>query len=79
MSWSVITKGTAEEVVKHLEDQSNMLDGQSKEEFDAALPHLIALVKENTPGTVNLAAFGHGVKDGEGKYYDKSCTVNITR
>jgi len=79
MSWSIITSGTPEEVVSKLEEQSNTLDGQSKEEFDFALPHMIAIVKENIGGTVNLNAYGHGGKDAEGKYYDKSCTVNISR
>ena len=79
MSWSITTSGTPEEVVSKLEEQSNTLDGQSKEEFDFALPHLIAIVKENVGGIVNFTAYGHGVKDAEGKYYDKSCSVNITR
>jgi hypothetical protein len=79
MSWSVTTKGTSEEVVKHLEGQSEILDGQSKEEFDSALPHIIALVKENVPGIVNLTAYGHGVKDSSGNYVERNCSVNITR
>jgi hypothetical protein len=79
MSWSITTSGTPEEVVLKLEEQSNTLGGQSKEEFDYALPHMIALVRENFNGTINLNAYGHGVKDTEGKYYDKSCTVNISR
>jgi hypothetical protein len=79
MSWSVTTSGTAEEVVKYLEDQSQILTDQNKEEFDAALPHIVALVKENIPGTVNLNAYGHGVKDSEGNYTERNCSVNITR
>jgi hypothetical protein len=79
MSWSVVTSGTAEEVVNHLEEQSNILTDQSKEEFDSALPHIIALVKENIPGTVNLNAYGHGSKDSEGNYVERNCSVKITR
>jgi hypothetical protein len=79
MSWSITTSGTPEEVVLKLEEQSNILSGQSKEEYDSALPHMIAIVKENINGTINLNAYGHGSKDAEGKYYNKSCTVNISR
>ena len=79
MSWSVYKTGTVEEVVIALEEQSNLLDGQSKEEFDFAFPHLVALVKENIGGIINFSAYGHGCKDVEGKFYDKSCSVNITR
>jgi hypothetical protein len=79
MSWSFTTSGTTEEVVSALEQQSNVLSDQSKEEFDSALPHLIALVKENVGGKINVNAYGHGVKNADGIFYDKSCSVNITR
>ena len=79
MSWSISAKGSPEEVIAKLEEQSNILTWQSKEEYDFALPHIIALVKENIGGSINLNAYGHGSKDADGNYYDKSCTVNITR
>ncbi len=47
MSWSVSTKGKVSDVVKHLEDYSTILNGQSKIEYDDAMPHLIGLVKQN--------------------------------
>jgi hypothetical protein len=79
MSWSVTASGNVKEVVEALEEQSNILSDQSKEEYDSALPHLIALVKENVGGLVNINAYGHGSKKDDGTYYDKSCTVNISR
>ncbi len=79
MSWSVITSGSPEQVIAALEQQSNVLVDQGKEEYDSALPHLIALVKENIGGTINVNAYGHGVKNPDGTFSNKSCTVNISR
>jgi hypothetical protein len=79
MSWAVYTKGTPEEVVKALEEHSNAISDQSKEEYDAALPHLIALVKENIGGSINLSAYGHGSKNTDGTFQDKNCQVDIKR
>lgn len=71
MSWSVLLIGTPANIAKALEDESAKLDGQSKIEFDAAKPHLAALVLENfanaepyiTP-LVQLEAGGHGYATG---------------
>ena len=79
MSWSVNKLGTPDEVIEHLNEQSNVLNGQSKEEYDEALPHMVAIVKQNIGGTVNLNAYGHGVKNADGVFYDRNCTVNISR
>jgi hypothetical protein len=79
MSWSIYTKGTPEEVVEALEKQSQSLSDVSKEEYDSALPHLIALVKENIGGSINLSAYGHGVKNTDGTFQDKNCQVDIKR
>jgi hypothetical protein len=79
MSWSINKSGTVEEVVMALKEQSEYLSDQSKEEYDAALPHMIALVEQNIIGTVNLFACGHGVKDSEGNFVDRSCSVSIAR
>lgn len=79
MSWSIYVSGTPEEVVVKIKEQSESLSDQSKEEFDAAMPHMIALVEQNIGGSINFNAYGHGVKDGEGKFYDRSCSVNIIR
>jgi hypothetical protein len=81
MSWSIYTKGTPEEVVQALEKQGESYKegDQSGEEFKSALPHLIALVKENIGGTINLSAYGHGSKNTDGVFNDKSCQVDIRR
>jgi hypothetical protein len=73
MSWSVSMIGKSAAVVAALEATSAKLEGQSKLEFDAALPSLIALVSENfargegVPEPVlRLDAGGSGyAKDGE--------------
>lgn len=77
MSWSIYKSGTVEEVVNALEEQSKNLSDQSKEEYDAALPHLIALVKENVGININLWAYGHGSKNADGTYANKNCQFDI--
>lgn len=69
MSWSVTFIGKPENVSKALKEHSSKIDGYSKEEFDAALPHLDALVSQNfntqhpEAVVVKLVASGHGQKD----------------
>lgn len=61
---------------------SAKLDGQSKVEFDSALPHLIALANENfesdeqyTP-LIRLEASGHGTaQGGEQKNRTFKCSI----
>ncbi len=77
MSWNIDASGTIEEVVRKLEEQSSILDEQSKEEYDSALPHLIALVKQNIGCEINLTAYGHGDKNSEGNFYDRTCSVEL--
>jgi len=62
MSWSISFIGKPEKVVEALTAQSAQLSGESKKEYDSALPHLVGLVNENfgTPYPVKLAASGHG-------------------
>jgi len=62
MSWSVQFVGKPEKVVEALIAQSEKLSRESKAEFDAALPHLVALVNENYgfDYAVKLVASGHG-------------------
>ena len=79
MSWSIYKTGTPDEVIEALKEQSNTLGGQSKEDFNLALPHLIALVGENVGGNVDLQAYGHGVKNADETYSDKNCQVTIRR
>lgn len=64
MSWSLTLIGKTGNIVKALEEQSTKFEGGTKLEFDAALPHLIGLVKENWNNGVEpvmkLSASGHG-------------------
>lgn len=79
MSWSITFIGKPENVAVALAKQSEKMDGQSKVEYDAALPHFVALVKENfgdnTP-IVKINANGHGYAvNGEQK--QRQCSVSI--
>jgi hypothetical protein len=79
MSWSVSVIGKPANVCAELGKQSEALNGQSKIEFDAALPHLLALVKENFGSiepTIHLRASGHGSAQ-EGKQVQRTCSVSI--
>lgn len=68
MSWSVTFIGKPENVSNALKAHSDKISGYSKEEYDAALPHLDALVTQNFnmqhPDSllVKLTASGHGAK-----------------
>jgi len=69
MSWSVTFIGKPENVSKALKNHSDQLSGYSKEEYNAALPHLDALINQNFnadekyPVVVKIVASGHGQKD----------------
>lgn len=81
MSWSVKFIGTAENVSKALTAQSEKFQNQAKVEYDAAYPHIVALVNENF-GTniplIKLAASGCGYSvDGEHK--ERELIVSIER
>lgn len=75
MSWSAYYIGTPDKIVEALNKQSESLTGNCKTEFDAALPHITALIGQNqgkdTPPVLNLAASGSA--------YDgySSCAVKI--
>ena len=62
MSWTAQYVGKPEKVVEALEAQSAKMSGESKVEFDDALPHLIGLVNQNFNYgfLVKLVASGHG-------------------
>lgn len=83
MSWSVTFIGKPDNIVKALEENSSKLSGQSKEEYDAALPHLIGLIKQNYNSKVDpalkLVASGHGANygDAEGAQKYQQCTVSM--
>lgn len=76
MSWSVSFIGTPEKIVEALEKYGAGLDGQSKKEFDEALPCMIGLVKLNFNAAypqlaIAIIANGHSY-NGYG-----SCSVKI--
>jgi len=75
MSWSVNYIGSPGNISAALEKQSGTLSGQSKQEFDAALPHLIALINQNqnknAEPALRLAASGHASES------YSSCSVAI--
>lgn len=85
MSWSISFRGKPAEIAADLEKHSGSLTGQSKIEFDDALPHLVGLVKqtfENRPGretpTLAITAHGSGSSDGDAQF-ERDCSVNIAR
>lgn len=81
MSWSVGFVGKPENVAAALEKESGNMSGQSKAEYDAALPHLVALVKENfgpNPNMIRITASGHGTINYDTKeQIERHCSVNI--
>ena len=85
MSWSFSSKGKPDVVAKALEDYGATLSGQSKIEFDDALPHLAGLVKQTFENrahreatTIALTASGSGSATGD-QQLERSCTVNLYR
>lgn len=82
MSWSISLIGKPNKVVEALNANSAKLDGQSKVEFDDALPHLVALANQNfesdeqyTP-LIKLDANGHGTAHGgEQKSRTFKCSI----
>ena len=75
MSWSVNYIGSPENVSAALDKHSSEITGQSKAEYDAALPHIKALVEQNTnanhPIAIKVDANGHGDTTGNN-------TVNVS-
>lgn len=69
MSWSVRLFGKPCNVVRALKEHSEQLKDQCKIEYDAAMPHLVALVEQNfaQPGSgyttpmVRIDASGSGI------------------
>lgn len=75
MSWSANYIGNPLNIVEALKKQSESISGKSKEELDAALPHIADLLKQNynknAEPVLRLSASGHG-HDGY-----NTCSVNI--
>jgi hypothetical protein len=82
MSWSISFIGTADKLVEALDNQSNILTGASKEEFDAVKPHIIGIVNQNynkkegsTQPTLRVVANGHGYKGPDQEYVNANVEV----
>lgn len=78
MSWSVGFIGKSENVAKALQEYSAKVTGQSKIEYDDALPHLVALVKQNfgTEQLIKISAAGSGYAvNNEQKNRSLSCSI----
>ena len=80
MSWSIALIGKPKNVANALEEHSTKMEGQSKLEYDAALAHMVALVKENfgADPIVEIAASGHGYT-ANGEQHQRQLVVNIKR
>ncbi len=84
MSWSVSFIGKPHAVREELAKTSLTLSGQSKTEYDAALPHMQALVALNEPsaGTtddaIELIANGHSTLQNDVRTYG-SVNVSLKR
>jgi|GEM_PF-2231670 len=82
MSWSVEFFGKPKAVAKAISEHSENLEGQSKEEYDNALPHLVGLVAQNfspinPEKIIRIMAHGHGTKNDTGEIVDRDCVVAI--
>ena len=84
MSWNVEIIGKPVDVVVELQAQSARETGQCKVEFDAALPHMIGLVKQNFVDPsgryylplIRLYASGSGICESD-KQVQRNCTVKV--
>jgi hypothetical protein len=80
MSWSKTLIGNPQNIVDALKAESEKLEGQSKVEFDAALPHMVGLLEQNFSVTqipvVKLTASGHGYTE-NGEHKQRQCLVQI--
>jgi hypothetical protein len=82
MSWSVQYFGEAAKVALALATANEGLTGPSKDEWEAAKPHLIALVAANfaeesrNAPVLKLSASGSGSSVG-GKPVSGSCSVSL--
>jgi hypothetical protein len=80
MSWTISFSGTPEEVVTKLEEHASTYGGQSKEEYERALPHMVGLVKLNLsahPTPIRIVGVGSSTTNPEGVPNDSYCRVSI--
>lgn len=82
MSWSVSVIGTPEAITRELDIYQVSLQGQSREEFDDAKPHIQALLKQNRsiyhPPLLHLEACGSGGKVNN-QETGRECTITLRR
>jgi len=78
MSWSIQYVGTPDKLVDAMNKYSDSLSGQSKLEFDDALPHLKHLLLQNVGAYVfRIVANGHAQFDSAGTKTSGYCAVNF--
>lgn len=85
MSWNINFTGKAEKVVEAMKAEAEKLSGQSREEYESALPHLVGLVEQNVavggnpeyPKMIVIQASGHGSKNKDGAWTERNCTVTL--
>ncbi len=82
MSWTFDAIGTPEKLAVALIEETARLSGDSKEEFDRAIPALHSLlvmnVSKNFPQRVlHLCANGHASRSG-GEVVDSTCNVSLS-
>lgn len=76
MSWSVSLVGTPEGVSRQLDKiAEGMTDGQSKDEFMEAKPHLKGLLAQCVKQNVRLNANGHATFTNGEKSYGNASVV----
>lgn len=90
MSWNVNMTGRPEKIVEALRAEAEKMGSpgsQSREEYEAALPHLVGLVEQNIAGVpsnpeypkmISINASGHGSKGKDGVWTDRNCSVSIS-
>lgn len=88
MSWSVNFVGKPEAIAKEMEAYSSVLTGESKTEYDAALPHMTAILRQNFTWDessyplpiIRFNASGHGIHvllaDGQKQTFGQ-CSVSM--
>lgn len=76
MSWSINFIGKPEKISEALKAHSDTITGPSKEEYDAALPHIDAIVNQNYGSTYSVVLKVDANGSGHGDY--RSCNISIT-
>lgn len=78
MSFSVYFIGHPEKVANAVEEYSGKLTGQSKQEYDAAVPHIKGLVLQNVGANkvISVEANGHAsFNDGVVTESNLNCSI----